>query len=164
MTMKGITVMHTPKILTAALLCVALTACEQGREKETVGTLAGAGLGALLGSQIGGGKGAMAAIAVGTLAGAWAGSEVGKSLDKADKQYAQRTAQDALEYNKVGQASTWRNPDSGHSGTVTPVNTYRSSEGTDCREFETSIYVDGKQEKGVGTACRQPDGTWKIAS
>jgi len=156
--------MKMTKPVIIATLCLTLAACEQGREKETIGTLAGAGLGALLGSQIGGGKGAMAAIAVGTLAGAWAGSEIGKSLDKADKQYAQRTAQDALEYNKVGQASTWRNPDSGHSGTVTPVNTYRSVEGSDCREFETSIYVDGKQEKGIGRACRQPDGTWKIAS
>ncbi len=156
--------MKTSKPLIAAALCVALTACEQGKEKRTIGTLAGAGLGALVGSQIGGGKGAMAAIAVGTLAGAWTGSEIGKSLDKADKAYAQRTAQDALEYNKTDQTSTWRNPDSGHSGTVTPTNTYRSAEGTDCREFETQIYVDGKQEKGTGTACRQPDGTWKIAS
>lgn len=153
----------TAKPLIVLTLCVALAACEEGREKETMGTLAGAGLGALLGSQIGGGKGAMAAIAVGTLAGAWAGSEIGKSLDKADKAYAQRTAQDALEYNKTGQTATWRNPDSGHSGTVTPVNTYRSAEGEDCRKFETSIYVDGKQEQGTGIACRQPDGTWKIA-
>lgn len=148
----------------AVLLCFALAACEQGREKETLGTLAGAAIGGLLGSKIGGGKGAMAAIAAGTLAGAWAGSEIGKSLDKADKQYAQRTTQDALEYNKVQQTSTWRNPDSGNSGTVTPVNTYRTSEGADCREFETSIYVDGEQAKGTGTACRQSDGTWKIAS
>lgn len=156
--------MMTLKPLIAVTLCLALVACEQGKEKQTVGTLAGAGLGALLGSQIGGGKGALAAIAIGTLAGAWTGSEIGKSLDKADKAYSQNTAQDALEYNKAGQASTWRNPDSGNSGTVTPVSTYRTSEGSDCREFETQIYVDGKQEKGVGTACRQPDGTWKIAS
>ena len=156
--------MNISKPLIAVTLCLSLAACEQGREKETIGTLAGAGLGALLGSQIGSGKGAMAAIAIGTLAGAWGGSEIGKSLDKADRQYSQRTTQDALEYNKAGQVSTWRNPDSGNSGTVTPVNTYRTSQGSDCREFETSIYVDGKQEKGVGKACRQADGTWKIAS
>lgn len=156
--------MTFPKPFIAIALCVLLASCGQGREKETVGTIAGAGLGALLGSQLGSGKGKIAAIAMGTIAGAWAGSEIGKSLDKADKEYAQRTAQDALEYNKVKQASTWRNPDSGNSGTVTPISTYRSSEGTDCREFETSIYVNGKQEKGTGKACRQADGTWKIAS
>lgn len=156
--------MRFSKPFIAIAICLSLAACGQGREKETVGTVAGAGLGALLGSQLGSGKGKLAAIAFGTLAGAWAGSEIGKSLDAADKQYAQRTAQDALEYNKVQQVSTWRNPDSGHSGTVTPVSTFRNGAGNDCREFETSIYVDGKQEKGAGTACRQADGTWKIAS
>ena len=156
--------MKPSKPIIVATLCLALAVCEQGKEKQTAGTLAGAGVGALIGSQIGGGKGALAAVAIGTLAGAWAGSEIGKSLDKADKAYAQRTAQDALEYNKTGQTSTWRNPDSGHSGTVTPTSTYRTSEGSDCREFETNIYVDGKQERGVGTACRQPDGTWKVQS
>jgi len=148
----------------ALLVCLSLAACEQGREKETVGTLAGAGIGGLLGSTVGGGKGKLAAVAIGTLAGAWAGNSIGSSLDKADKLYAQRTAQDALEYNKTDQVSTWRNPDSGNSGTVKPVSTYRSDAGTDCREFESTIYVDGKQETGTGTACRQPDGTWKIQS
>ncbi len=156
--------MKFSKPIIAITICLALASCGQGRDKETVGTLAGAGIGGLIGTQLGGGKGKLAAVVLGTLAGAWAGSEVGKSLDKADKAYAQRTAQDALEYNKAKQPSTWRNPDSGNSGTVTPVSTYRNSEGTDCREFETAIFVDGEQEKGIGTACRQADGTWKIAS
>jgi surface antigen len=69
-----------------------------------------------------------------------------------------------MEYNKAGQTSTWRNPDSGNSGTVTPVQTYENASGKDCREFETSIFVDGEQEKGTGTACRQPDGSWQIES
>lgn len=145
-------------------LCLALTACAEGREGETIGTVAGGALGALLGSQIGGGKGQLAAVAVGAIAGAWAGSALGKKMDEEDKVYAQRTAQDAMEYNKAGQTSTWRNPESGNSGTVTPVHTYEDSSGKDCREFETSIYVDGEQEKGTGTACRQPDGSWQIAS
>lgn len=154
---------HSKPII-AVMVCLALAACEQGREKETAGTLVGAGLGGLLGSTVGGGKGKLAAVAIGTLAGAWAGNSIGASLDKADKLYAQRTAQDALEYNKSGQTSTWRNPDSGNSGTVKPVSTYRNDGGNDCREFESTIYVDGKQETGTGTACRQPDGTWKIQS
>lgn len=156
--------MYIRKPLIALSVCLSLAACEQGNDKQILGTLGGAGVGALLGSQVGGGKGQLAAIAIGTLAGAWGGSEIGKSLDKADKLYAQRTAQDTLEYNKAGQVSTWRNPDTGHSGTVTPVSTYRAESGSDCREFESTIYVDGKQETGKGTACRQADGTWKIQS
>lgn len=148
----------------AVVVAVPLIACEsaQNNPKQTGGTLLGAGLGALIGSQVGSGKGQMAAIAVGALAGAWAGSEVGKSLDKADRAYAERTAQNSLEYAQVGQAQAWRNPDSGHSGTFTPTRTYQSADRQNCREFETTIYVDGKQETGSGRACRRPDGTWQI--
>ena len=152
------------KPIIIASLCLALAACAEGREGETIGTVAGGALGAVLGSQFGGGKGQLAAVAIGAIAGAWAGSTLGKKLDEEDKVYAQRTAQDAMEYNKAGQTSTWRNPDSGNSGTATPVQTYENAAGKDCREFETSIFVDGEQEKGTGTACRQPDGTWQIES
>ena len=146
------------------LAVLLLTGCAdfEKNPKQTLGTIGGAGIGALIGSQVGGGKGQLAAVAIGTLAGAWAGSEVGKSLDKADKLYAQRTAQNSLEYNKTSQSSSWRNPDSGHSGTFTPTRTYHTAGGANCREFETTIYVDGRDERGVGRACRQPDGSWKI--
>lgn len=152
------------KPIMIGVLCLSLAACAEGREGETIGTVAGGALGAVLGSQFGGGKGQLAAVAIGAIAGAWAGSELGKKMDEEDKVYAQRTAQDAMEYNKAGQTSTWRNPDSGNSGTVTPVQTYENTAGKDCREFETSIFVDGEQEKGTGTACRQSDGTWQIES
>ena len=150
--------------LAAAVIAVPLVACQnmEGNPKQTVGTLVGAGLGALVGSQVGGGKGKLAAVAVGTLAGAWAGSEVGASLDRADRMYAERTAQDSLEYNQVGQGKSCRNPDSGNSGTFTPTRTYKTASGQNCRQFETTINVDGKQETGTGRACRQADGTWQI--
>ncbi len=152
------------KITAAIVLAVPLVACQsmQDNPKQAGGTLLGAGLGALLGSQVGGGKGKLAAVAVGALAGAWAGSEIGKSLDKADRIYAQRNAQDGLEYSQTGQSKAWRNPDSGNSGTLTPTRTYRTAEGRNCRDFETTIYVDGKQETGSGRACRRTDGTWQI--
>ncbi len=148
----------------AAVLVVALVGCEnaQNNPKQSIGTLVGAGLGALAGSQIGSGKGQLAAVAIGALAGAWAGSEIGKSLDKADRQYAERTDQNSLEYNQTGQEQAWKNPDSGHSGTFTPTATYQLDNGTNCREFETTIYVDGEKESGVGRACRRPDGIWQI--
>lgn len=152
------------RIFAALVIAIPLVACEsaQNNPKQTGGALLGAGLGALVGAQLGGGKGRLAAVAIGALAGAWAGSEVGKSLDKADRQYAQRTAQDSLEYSQVGQNTSWRNPDSGNSGTFTPTRTFVNADGKNCRSYETTIYIDGKQETGTGQACRQPDGTWKI--
>ncbi len=158
--------MKFARLAGVAVLAVTLAACQTSDrgQKETIGTLVGGGLGALLGSQVGGGKGQMAAVAIGALAGAYFGGEFGKSLDKADRAYAERTAQDALEYNRTNQTSSWNNPDSKASGSVTPTRTYQTAEGRNCREFETSIVVDGKTEKASGTACRQPDGSWRVVN
>ena len=34
--------------------------------------------------------------------------------------------------------------------------------GSQCREFQQTVMVDGRSEQIYGTACRQPDGTWKV--
>jgi surface antigen len=44
---------------------------------------------------------------------------------------------------------------------VTPVRTYQAG-GTYCREFQSNVTIDGKPDKAYGTACRQPDGSWKV--
>ena len=115
-----------------------------------------------MGSQIGGGRGQLAAVAVGTVAGAFLGREVGGSLDKADRLFAERAAQTTLEHGPSGRTSAWRNPDSGHAGTITPTRTYRTAEGEPCREFETTVTIDGRNERARGRSCRQPDGRWRI--
>ncbi len=146
-------------------LVLALAACAPGQgKKQTGGTLLGAGLGALAGSQIGGGRGKLAAVAIGALAGAYFGSEVGKSLDRADRLAMKQTSQTALETNPVGRTSSWSNPDSGHSGTVTPTRTYQTASGSPCREYQQTVTIDGKTEQAYGRACRQPDGSWKITN
>ena len=38
----------------------------------------------------------------------------------------------------------------------------QSTQGQYCREFQRDIIIDGKPERAYGTACLQPDGTWKI--
>ncbi len=129
---------------------------------ELFGTLVGAALGGLVGSQIGGGTGNKVAIGAGVLAGGYLGNKVGQSLDCQDQQYHYDTTQNALETQKTGTTSTWVNPDSGHKGEVTPTKTYTSADGTACREFTQTIYVDGEYEEVQGTACRQEDGTWQV--
>jgi len=149
--------------IAAAFLFSACTVSGQG-QKQTGGTLIGAGLGALAGSQIGSGRGQLAAVAIGTLAGAFLGSEVGKSLDIADKAAMERSTQQALETAPSGQTVAWRNPDSGNSGTITPETAVQRAPGEFCREYQQTITVAGKSEKAFGTACRQPDGSWKIVN
>ena len=33
--------------------------------------------------------------------------------------------------------------------------------GPECREYHTTVTIDGKPQKAYGKACRQTDGTWK---
>lgn len=151
--------------VTAAAFAAALAlgGCADTGPKQTGGTLIGAGLGALAGSQIGGGSGQLAAVAIGALGGAFLGSEVGKSLDRADRNYMANNSQTALERTPSGQTTSWRNPDSGNSGTFTPTRTYQE-QGRDCRDYEQTIIVGGKSETARGRACRNADGTWQVMS
>ncbi|MDE0207730.1 MAG: glycine zipper 2TM domain-containing protein, partial [Candidatus Tectomicrobia bacterium] len=116
-------------IIASALL---LAGCEGG-PKEQFGTVLGAGLGAVAGSQIGDGRGQLLAIAAGTLLGSLIGSEVGKSLDKADLAYMNQTQQVALETAPSGTSTAWQNPDSGNSGAIIPQPAVQQADGTYCR-------------------------------
>jgi hypothetical protein len=31
-----------------------------------------------------------------------------------------------------------------------------------CREFQTTVVIDGQPQSAHGTACQQPDGTWAV--
>ncbi|MFZ5834964.1 MAG: RT0821/Lpp0805 family surface protein [Pseudomonadota bacterium] len=149
--------------LMSGIMAITLVACDsEAGQKQQVGTLLGAVGGALAGSAIGDGKGQMAAIAVGTLLGAGIGQEVGRSLDRADQLAMQQTMNSTLERAPSGQTSTWRNPDSGNSGTYTPQPAFQTASNQTCREFQQTITVGGKQQSGYGTACRQPDGSWRV--
>lgn len=135
---------------------------EFGANKTTAGGLLGAVGGAVAGAQFGKGKGQLAATAAGTLLGALIGSEIGSSLDRADQQYAQR-AQVQAQAAPIGQSIVWSNPETGHSGTVTPIREGRiPSTGEYCREFQQTVQVGGRSQQAYGTACRQPDGSWRV--
>ena len=153
------------KAVAIGLSTMMLAACaEQGGQKESIGTLLGAVGGGLAGSQIGGGRGQLLAVGAGALLGAFVGNQVGKSLDRADKLAMQQSTQQALEVGQSGAPVAWRNPDSGHSGTVTPQPSYETASGTYCREFQQTVTIDGQTQSAYGTACRQPDGSWKIVN
>ena len=157
--------MKTTRIAIALAAMVSLAACAtDAGEKQTLGALIGAGLGGLAGSQIGSGTGQLAAVGAGVLLGGLLGSEVGKTLDRADQVYAERTAQGSLENAPTGQSSGWVNPDSGHSGSFTPTQTYTAAEGQPCREYHSTVTIDGETEDVYGTACREPDGSWRFVN
>jgi surface antigen len=134
---------------------------EYGGNKTTGGTLLGAAAGGLAGAQFGSGSGKLAATAAGVLLGAFLGNEVGRSLDRADRAYAQQ-AYSRAQAAPVGETITWSNPESGNRGQVTPTRDGRSASGEYCREFQQSIVVGGRTQQGYGVACQQPDGSWRV--
>lgn len=131
--------------------------------KENIGTVLGGIGGAVLGAQFGSGTGRLVGVAAGALAGAYLGNQIGSSLDKADKAEMEKASTRATTA-PIGQPISWRNPDSGNSGTVTPTREGTASNGDYCREFQQTVTVGGKTEQAFGTACRQPDGSWKVVS
>ncbi len=155
--------MKSRNILSVLLIAGLLGACvdTQSNQKQTVGTLLGAGVGALAGSQVGGGKGQLAAVVIGALGGAFLGGQIGKSLDEVDRMKAGQAQHQALEQKPDGMASAWSNPNTGHSGQVKPTRTYQTASGENCREYQHEVVIDGRRETASGTACRQPDGTWR---
>jgi surface antigen len=150
----------------AALVIAALvTGCQNGQSdfgpKTGVGAALGAAGGGLLAAAVGGSG---AGIAAGVLLGGLAGGALGSSLDARDRQISAQNSQNALESVPSGTTTTWHNPDSGNSGTLTPTRTYQNASGQYCREFQQTITIGGQDERSFGTACRQPDGSWRIVS
>ena len=151
-------------VATLALLLVT-SACayhDQGR-KETIGTLGGAAAGGLLGSQIGSGTGRLVATGAGVLVGALVGGGIGRGLDDLDRIKARR-AEESAHSAPIGETITWNNPESNNSGSVTPLRDGTSSSGNYCREYQQTVTIGGKTEESYGTACRQPDGAWRVTN
>jgi surface antigen len=148
------------------LTCVILTGfllmgCESTGPKAATGGLGGAAAGGLLAAALGG-KGT--GIAAGTILGGLIGGAIGDRMDAADRARANQAATQALEAIPSGRSVTWHNPDSGNSGTVTPIRTYQTANGQYCREYQQTIIIGGERQQSYGTACRQLDGSWKIVS
>ena len=150
-------------IAVGAVFTLALAGCAESGygPKQTFGGLSGAALGGLLGAQFGSGKGQLAATGAGVLIGGLVGSEIGRSMDEVDRMRANEAVIRSRNA-PIGETIAWNNPESGNYGAITPVRDGRSASGAYCREFQQSITIGGKREQGYGTACQQPDGTWRI--
>lgn len=152
------------RILFFAIVLSLVAGCDTMGRKEGLGTVVGATAGGILGHQVGRGSGKTAATVAGIFLGGMLGRNIGASLDQYDKELLSKATYNALESQRIGEASEWRNPDTGHRGTVVPTKTYQSATGRYCREFQQTVTIGNEAKEAYGTACRQPDGSWKIIS
>ena len=128
-------------------------------QKAIIGGAGGAAAGGLIASVL---DASTAGVFGGAILGGLIGGAIGNRMDAADRREANRATYRALESAPAGNTQTWENPDSDNSGSITPTSTYQAQNGQYCREYEQTITVSGETRKAFGTACRQPDGIWKV--
>lgn len=127
---------------------------------ENIGTILGAIGGAYLGSKVGSGSGKTAATVLGGVLGGLAGRTIARKLTQKDYGYMNNATEQAVSTNSP---RSWKNPESGHSGTVTPTGSYVRN-GQKCTNFSQTVSAGGETGSGNATACQMPDGSWQILS
>lgn len=139
-----------------AVLAFEMTGCTPGNNVPG-STLVGAGAGGLLGTAIFHNQ--VAGAIGGALIGGVIGDQVGQYMDRRDQEKMESAATTV----PIGQQASWQNS-KGAQYTVTPVKDYHNTSNQYCREYQTTVTVNGKTQNAYGRACRQPDGSWKIVS
>lgn len=137
--------------------CFLLAACSSSN--ETIGATTGAIAGGVVGNQFGGGSGRTIATVVGALAGGVIGGNIGRNLDARSREVALQAEYNALENGRSGQPVAWQGTGSTY-GQVVPQQPYQVGS-QDCRRYTHTIYIEGQPSQASGTACRNPDGTWR---
>jgi surface antigen len=145
--------------ITVSSICAVslLSGCTPGNN-TTGSTVAGGVAGGLLGAVLFHGSGAWIGVAAGALIGSLVGNKIGQYMDQQDK----LNMQHAIETVPVGQEATWTNSKD-VTYTVKPIKQYQAKNHY-CREYQTSIKIDGQWKRAYGKACRKPDGSWQVVN
>jgi surface antigen len=85
-------------------------------------------------------------------------------LTPGDRAINRKCINKTLNEAPTGKPYTWRNPETGNGGTVTPTSKPQRHNGEVCRSFKETITLkDGRTETINSRACKQADGSWSIA-
>lgn len=136
-----------------------LAACS-GKADLTTGAIPGANPGVVVGSPIGSGAGEPT---IGVVEGGLMGADVGRSLDDSSRQIALKAEYEALEYGRPGQPTVWQSKKGDDHGQISVGSSYQVNR-LDCREYTHNVWIGGRPRVVKGTACREPDGVWRIVS
>ena len=151
-------------LITTSLILTSCSGQIKGVNNEGLGTVLGGVIGGFMGSTLGSGTGKLASIGVSTLLGAGIGNRIGHNMDKIDRKYYRKTSHNAFEHIPSGHTVEWINPETGTSGSFTPISSLDIANNSYCRKFKETLTVAGNSQEGYGTACRQSDGEWKIVN
>ena len=136
-----------------------LAACSADSGVNT-GAIPGANPGIVVGSHIAAGAGEEP---IGPVEGGLMGAEVGRSLEDADRAVALKAEYEALEYGRAGEPTIWRGQAGDTHGEIKVGRSYQVNR-LDCREYTHNVWIGGRLRVVKGTACREPDGVWRVVA
>lgn len=93
------------------------------------------------------------------MAGALLGGVIGRSMDEVDQACIGQVLEQAVTRKRVVWAGA-----TGARYEVTPIQSFEDRRGRPCRQFITDATINGRHQSVYGTACREPDGSWRRAS
>ena len=145
------------------LLAVVGASCPARAGDEAIlSTGIGAALGGLFGSQIGHGGGQLFATGTGAAIGGLIGNNVGHSIEAEESHH--NFSYDASSYAYAPPMTYgFYPPPPTYVAPPAPPPIYVDQEAqTYCRPYSQQIIIDGQTQESYGTACLEPDGTWRI--
>ena len=145
------------KAMAIGLGALLLAGCS-GKPDVSTGAIPGANAGKVVGSPLAAGAGEAP---VGAVEGGLMGADVGRSLDDADRATALKAEYEALEYGRAGQPTVWQSSSGNNHGQISVGASYQVNR-LDCREYTHDVWIGGRLRVVKGTACREPDGVWRI--
>ena len=93
---------------------------------------------------------------------AWLQNSPARYFNDQDWQLMRSALTDVLDNGEAGAATSWKNPDTGNSGSMEALD--RSEhQGHPCRRARISNTGRGLTSSGVFRLCKGPDGQWKFA-
>ncbi|WP_316899085.1 glycine zipper domain-containing protein [Pseudodesulfovibrio indicus] len=150
------TIMKTAVSLVLMISLLAGCQTTQAQNAATLGTLAGATLGALTF------KNKISGAAIGAGAGMLVGYIAGNEMDKYDS-YDRNRISNTLETTPSGHASQWVNPDTRTQYQAIPEPPRAMHDGRVERDVTVNARMaDGSTQTVYAKAYRQPDGSWQL--
>lgn len=91
----------------------------------------------------------------------WLELSPAKHFNKTDWDLLRSAAGTALNEKANGESVEWRNQESGHYGSLTPISRVEV-DGRPCRDLVIRNFAEGLQGGGTYRLCRMQDDEWKL--
>lgn len=131
-------------------------------DATVLGTGIGAAVGGVLGSEIGHGGGRLLSTTLGVAVGATVGNEIGQEIDREPHHRYREHRYGYVPTTYSGPISYYSYAPNYVAPPAPPTTYVDPHDERYCRPYSQEIRIDGRVEESYGTACLQPDGTWRV--